>query len=326
MRRFIRRAQQQPKTLVFPEGEDPRILEACRIMIDERMGRPILLGDIDRIRETMAKQDIELDEGAYELINPQTDPRLDAYAMQFYEQRQRKGVDQHFARTVMRRNNFFGTMMVERGDADGLVSGIQYSYPETIRPALQIIGLAPGVRRVAGMYLMLHRRGLLFFADTTVNLDTNAELLADVAEMVADSAKNTFDVTPRVAMLSYSNFGSAHGETSDKVAHATRLLTERRPDLKVEGDLQANVALDYNLQKHSYPFTRLDGPANVLIFPNLEAGNVAYKLIRELGDVPAVGPVLLGMAKPISVLERDCSIDAIVHMVALTVVQAQMKG
>jgi malate dehydrogenase (oxaloacetate-decarboxylating)(NADP+) len=326
MRRFTRRAQQQPKTLVFPEGEDPRILEACRIMIDERMGRPILLGDIARIRDTMAKQDIELEDGAYELVDPHSDPRLEAYATQFYEQRQRKGADQHFAQTVMRRNNFFGTMMVERGDADGLVSGIKYSYPETIRPALQIIGLAPGVRRVAGMYLMLHKRGLLFFADTTVNLDTDAELLADVAEMVADEAKNTFDVTPRVAMLSYSNFGSAQGETSDKVAHATRLLTARRPDLKVEGDLQANVALDYNMQKHSYPFTRLDGPANVLIFPNLEAGNVAYKLIRELGDVPAVGPVLLGMAKPISVLERDCSVDAIVHMVALTVVQAQMKG
>ncbi|KIG18387.1 NADP-dependent malic enzyme [Enhygromyxa salina] len=326
MRRFTRRAQKQPKTLVFPEGEDPRILEACRIMIDERMGRPILLGDVDKIRELMSKQDIDLEDGAYEIINPQTDPRLQDYATQFYERRQRKGVDPHFALTVMRRNNFFGTMMVERGDADGLVSGIQYSYPETIRPALQIIGLAPGIRRVAGMYLMLHKRGLLFFADTTVNLDTNAEQLADVAELVADSAKNTFDVTPRVAMLSYSNFGSAKGDTSDKVALATKILTSRRPDLKVEGDLQANVALDYNLQKHSYPFTRLDGPANVLIFPNLEAGNVAYKLIRELGDVPAVGPVLLGMAKPISVLERDCSIDAIVHMVALTVVQAQMKA
>ncbi|PRQ04347.1 NADP-dependent malic enzyme [Enhygromyxa salina] len=325
MRRFIRRAQQQPKTMVFPEGEDPRILEACRIMIDERMGRPILLGDVDKIRETIAKHEIELEDGAYELVNPQTDPRLADYAAQLFRQRQRKGIDEHMARTMMRRKNFFGTMMVERGDADGLVSGIQYSYPETIRPGLQIIGLAPGVRRVAGMYLMLHKRGLLFFADTTVNLDTDAELLADVAEMVADEARNTFDVVPRVALLGYSNFGSAQGATSDKVAHAAKLLTTRRPDLEVEGELQANVALDYHLQKHSYPFTRLTGPANVLIFPNLEAGNVAYKLIRELGGVPAVGPVLLGMAKPISVLERDCSVDAIVHMIALTVVQAQMK-
>ncbi len=326
MRRFVRRAQQQGKTLVFPEGEDPRILEACRIMIDERMGRPILLGNAAKIRETIAKQDIELEPSAYEIVDPNEDPRLATYAETFYQKRQRKGVTRHLADILMRRNNYFGTMMVERGDADGLVSGINYSYPETIRPALQIVGLAPGVRRVAGMYLMLHKRGILFFADTTVNLDTDAELLADVAEMVADEARNTFDVDPRVAMLGYSNFGSAAGETSDKVARATALLSARRPDLQVEGEIQANVALDYNLQRHSYPFTRLDGPANVLIFPTLEAGNVAYKLIRELGDVPAVGPVLLGIGKPISVLERDCSVDAIVHMIALTVVQAQKVG
>jgi malate dehydrogenase (oxaloacetate-decarboxylating)(NADP+) len=326
LRRFVRRAQQDPKTLVFPEGEDPRILEACRIMIDERMARPILLGKAERIRELITKQDIELEEGAYEIVDPQTDARLQGYAAEFYRRRQRKGVDQHLALTMMQRKNFFGTMMVERGDADGLVSGIIYSYPETIRPALQIVGLAPGVKRVAGMYLMLHKRGLLFFADTTVNLQTDAEGLAAVAEMVADVAKNTFDVTPRVAMLGYSNFGSAGGPTQKMVAEATRLIVERRPDLQVEGDIQANVALDFNLQKHSYPFTRLDGPANVLIFPTLEAGNVAYKLIRELGDVPAVGPVLLGMAKPISVLERDCTIDAIVHMSALTAVQAQMRA
>ncbi|MCA9697210.1 MAG: NADP-dependent malic enzyme, partial [Myxococcales bacterium] len=326
LRRFVSRAQQHPKTLVFPEGEDPRILEACRIMIDERMGKPILLGNVAAIQEIIAKQDIELEEGAYELIDPQTDPRLAEYAKVFYERRQRKGVDEHLALTMMRRNNYFGTMMVERGHADGLVSGIAYSYPETIRPALQIVGLAEGKRRVAGMYLMLHKRGLLFFADTTVNLETDAEALADIAEMVADEAKSMFEQTPRVAMLGYSNFGSAGGATSDKVARATKLLSARRPDLEVEGDLQANVALDFNLQKHSYPFTRMRGPANVLIFPNLEAGNVAYKLLRELGEVPAVGPVLLGMAKPINVLERDCTVDAIVHMAALTVVQAQMRG
>ncbi|MFO7563641.1 MAG: NADP-dependent malic enzyme [Enhygromyxa sp.] len=326
MRRFVRRAQQQPKTLVFPEGEDPRVLEACRIMIDERMGRPILLGNQAKILDIIAKQDIELPEGAYEIVDPRADPRLPSYARTFYEKRQRKGVTPHLSEILMRRNNYFGTMMVERGDADGLVSGINYSYPETIRPGLQIVGLAPGVRRVAGMYLMLHKRGILFFADTTVNTETDPELLADVAEMVADEARNTYDVEPRVAMLGYSNFGSAGGRTTDKVARATALLSARRPDLQVEGEIQANVALDYNLQRHSYPFTRLEGAANVLIFPNLEAGNVAYKLIRELGDVPAVGPVLLGMAKPISVLERDCTVDAIVHMIALTVVQAQKLG
>jgi malate dehydrogenase (oxaloacetate-decarboxylating)(NADP+) len=323
LRRFITRAAQQPKSLVFPEGEDPRILEAVRIMIDERIARPILLGDTETIRRNIAKYDVDLDHGTIEVVDPRTDPRLDAYAAEFFRRRQRKGIDAHLAQTMMQRNNFFGTMMVERGDADGLVSGVSLSYPETIRPALQIIGLAPGLRRVAGMYLMLHKRGLLFFADTTVNLETDAEGLAAIAELVADAAKHTFGETPRVAMLGYSNFGSAEGPTQKKVAEATAMLSARRPDLQVEGDIQANVALDYALQKHAYPFTRLDGPANVLIFPTLEAGNVAYKLIRELGDVPAVGPVLLGMAKPISVLERDCPVDAIVHMAAITVVQAQ---
>ena len=326
LRRFVRRAQQDPKTLVFSEAEDPRVLEACRIMIDDRIARPILLGDEQRIRAILRSQDIELEDGQYEIVDPTADPRASGYAAQLHALRQRKGIDRQLAANLMRRGNYFGTMMVAQGDADGLVSGVALSYPETIRPALQIVGLAPGVRRVAGMYLMLHRSGLLFFADTTVNLDTDAELLADVAEMVADEARTTFETEPRVAMLGYSNFGSARGKTADMVADAVDRLRARRPDLQVEGEMQANVALDYNLQRHNHPFTHLRGPANVLIFPNLEAGNVAYKLIRELGNVPAVGPVLLGMAKPISVLERDCSIDAIVHMAALTVVQAQRRA
>ena len=308
---------------MFPEGNDPRVLEAVRIVLEEGIARPILLGNVELIRKSIAKYDLDIDQGAIELVDPQSDARLSPYAREYFRRRQRKGIDEQLAQGIMQRANYFGTMMVECGDADGLVSGVSYSYPETIRPALQIIGLAPGKKRVAGMYLMLHKRGIIFFADTTVNLDLDAEGLANVAEMVADAAKTTFDVTPRVAMLGYSNFGSAAGPTQEKVAEATRLLSTRRPDLQVEGDIQANVALDYQLQKMVYPFTRLDGPANVLIFPNLEAGNVAYKLIRELGDVPAVGPVLLGMAKPISVLEKDCSVDAIVHMAALTVVQAQ---
>ena len=222
----------------------------------------------------------------------------------------------------MRRPNYFGAMMVESGDADGLVSGVNYSYPETIRPALQIIGLAKGVRRVAGMYLMLHKSGMLFFGDTTVNVDMDTETLADVAEMIADAARN-FDATPRVAMLSFSNFGSVRDERSSMVARAVDIVRKRRPDLEIEGEMQANVALDFDMQRRIFPATRLTGPANVLIFPTLEAGNVAYKLMRELGGVPAVGPVLLGMNRPVTVLERDCPVDNIVHMAALTVVAAQ---
>jgi malate dehydrogenase (oxaloacetate-decarboxylating)(NADP+) len=326
LRRFVRMAQRAPKTLVFTEGDDPRILEACRVLVDEKIARPILLGDPDKIAATMSKYDIGLDPADYTLVNPRNDDRLPAYTTRFLERRKRKGVDQHLAESLMRRPNYFGAMMVESGDADGLVSGVNYSYPETIRPALQIIGLAKGVRRVAGMYLMLHKNGILFFADTTVNLEQDAETLAEIAAMVADEAKQSFDTIPRVAMLSYSNFGSARGKTADEVARAVELLAKQRPDLEVEGDMQANVAVDYALQKQTFPFTRLGGAANVLIFPNLEAGNVAYKLLRELGNVPAVGPVLLGMGKPVTVLERDSGVDTIIHMAALTVVQAQKRA
>ena len=196
------------------------------------------------------------------------------------------------------------------------------SFGFTIRPALQIIGLAEGVRRTAGMFLMLHKNGILFFGDTTVNVESTPEVLADVAEMVADAAR-TYDVTPRVAMLSYSNFGSVRTASAQAVSRAVSILKARRPELEVEGEMQANVAVDFELQKKVFPFGALSGSANVLVFPNLESGNIAYKLMRELGGVSAIGPVLLGMAKPVTVLERNCPVDNIVHMTALTVVQSQ---
>lgn len=324
MRKFVGRAQSDPRRLVFPEATDRRILEACAILADEGIAFPVLLGNPKAIKQAIIDHDVPLSHEDFEILDPRSDSRLDRYTELLYEGRKRKGVTKVTARDLMRSNIYFAMMMVQRGDADGVLSGASHSYPRTIRPGLEIIGLAPGTRRVAGMYMMLHRRGILFFGDTTVNTEVNPEALADVAEMLADAAR-TFEVEPRVAMLSYSNFGSARGTGSDMVAQATALLRERRPDLEVEGEMQANVAVDYGLQKQAYPFTRLTGPANVLVFPNLEAGNVAYKLMRGLGDVPAVGPVLLGMAKPVTVLERDCTVDAIVHMAALTVVQAQQQ-
>jgi malate dehydrogenase (oxaloacetate-decarboxylating)(NADP+) len=222
----------------------------------------------------------------------------------------------------MRERNHFGMMMVAERRVDGIVSGVSLSYPDVVRPALQVVGMRPGASKIAGMYLMLHKSGILFFGDTTVNVDTDAETLANVAEMIADEAK-TFGVSPRVAMLSFSNFGSVRARSSSMVAEATAILSERRPDLEVEGEMQANLAVNYEIQRRIFPSTRLSGPANVLIFPDLEAGNAAYKLMRELGGVPAVGPVLLGMRRPVTILERDSSVDAIVHMTALTVVNAQ---
>jgi malate dehydrogenase (oxaloacetate-decarboxylating)(NADP+) len=217
-------------------------------------------------------------------------------------------------------------MMVAQSRVDGVVSGIGAHYSSTIRPALQIVGLAPGVRRTAGMYVLLHhQRGLLFFGDTTVNVTTDAETLADIAELVADAARG-YEVDPRIAMLSMSNFGSVRHPQATKVRDAVEILRRRRPDLAVDGEMQANVAVDADLRRANFPFSTLDGPANVLVFPNLDAGNTAYKLLRELAGMTVVGPVLLGMARPVTVLERDCDVDTTVLMTALTVVQAQDRA
>jgi malate dehydrogenase (oxaloacetate-decarboxylating)(NADP+) len=325
MRKFVRRAQRDPRRIVFVEGEHPKILEACSILADEGIARPVLLGDPEVIRRRIEEQELHLSAEDYEVINPPQDPRTEAYVAQYHGTRGRKGIDLAQASQRMSEPVYFGLAMVKNGDADGVIGGLDHSYPEIIRPALETIGLAEGVKRAAGMYLMLHKDGVRFFGDTTVNLTATAESQAELAEMIADAAKNRFDVEPRVAFLSYSNFGSVRSPLSDQAARAVKLLQSRRPDLEVEGEMQANVAVDYELQRRRYPFTRLTGPANVLIFPNLESGNVAYKLMRELGGVPAVGPVLLGMPRPVSVLERDCSVDSIVWMSALTVVEAQSR-
>lgn len=325
MRRFVRRAQRDPRRIVFIEGEHPQILEACAILADEGIAKPVLLGRPEVITTILAEHEIDLAPGDFEVVYPREDARLDTYVKQYHGTRARKGVDLTQATQRMSESVYFGLAMVKNGDADGVIGGLDHSYPEIIRPALETMGLAKGVKRAAGMYLMLHKDGVRFFGDTTVNLEVTAESQAELAEMIADAAKQRFDVEPRVAFLSYSNFGSVRSGLSDQAAQAVKLLQQRRPELEVEGEMQANVAVDYELQRRRYPFTRLTGPANVMIFPNLESGNVAYKLMRELGDVPAVGPVLLGMPRAVSVLERDCSVDSIVLMSALTVVDAQSR-
>ena len=319
MRKFMRRAAGSSRTIVLPEGDDPRILKAASIIAEERIARPILLGEPDKIAKILKSHEIDLLPGSYDIVDPRTDTEAEAYAAKFHRMRERKGINIELSRLMMRERNHFGMMMVAERRADGIVTGLNFAYSDTVRPALQIIGLRPGIRKIAGMYLMLHKNGMYFFGDTTVNVDMDAETLADVAELIADAAK-TFEAVPRVAMLSFSNFGSVRDPRSTMVARAVELLRRRRPDLEVEGEMQANVAVDFGLQQRIFPSTRLTGPANVLIFPNLEAGNVAYKLMRELGGVPAIGPVLLGMDRPVTVLERDCSVDNIVHMAALTIV------
>ncbi|MBL4687699.1 MAG: NADP-dependent malic enzyme [Nannocystaceae bacterium] len=325
LRKFMIRAARDPKKIVFPEGDNPRILQACRRMVEEGVARPIVLGRPERIREVAIEHEIDIDWDTVEIVDPYFDEQRETYVRRFYEKRQRKGVTEAEAHVRLRDRNYFGMMMVAEGRADGLVSGMGFHYSDTIRPALAVIGLAPGARRASGMYLVLHRqRGLLFFGDTTVNVDSSAEVLADIGEQMADAAR-TFEVEPRVAMLSMSSFGSVKHPDVDKVREAVAILRARRPELEVDGEMQANVAVDQELRERAFPFSRLTGPANVLVFPNLDAGNAAYKLLRELGGIATVGPVLLGMAQPVTVLERGTDVDTVVLMTALTVVQAQER-
>ncbi|HEY0137777.1 MAG TPA: NADP-dependent malic enzyme, partial [Nannocystis sp.] len=252
MRKFMRRAAGSSRTLVLPEGDDPRILKAASIIVEERIARPILLGEPDKIAKILKAHEIDLAPGSYDIVDPRTDAEAEAYAAKFHRMRERKGVNLEVARLALRERNHFGMMMVAERRADGIVTGLNFAYSDTVRPALQIIGLRPGVRKIAGMYLMLHKNGMYFFGDTTVNVDMDAETLADVAEMIADAAK-TFEAVPRVAMLSFSNFGSVRDPRSLMVARAVELLRRRRPDLEVEGEMQANVAVDFSLQQRVFP-------------------------------------------------------------------------
>jgi malate dehydrogenase (oxaloacetate-decarboxylating)(NADP+) len=323
IRKFVDQAATDPRRIVFPEATHPRILQAVAKLVDEDICHPVLLGAEAEIRRVLEENKIELDLDDVDIADLTIDVDRDAYREALYERRRRKGVDRREADKLMNGREHFGMMMVAQGRAEGIVAGIDSHYRDVIRPAIQILGLAEGVKRTAGMYMVLHRqRGILYFADATVNIRPDAEELADIAEMVADIVR-AFEEVPRVAMLSMSNFGSVPHPEAEKMARAAAILAARRPDLEVEGELQANVAVNHAVQKQTFPFTRLTGPANVLVFPNLDAGNAAYKLMRELGGLHVVGPILLGMKHPVTVLERDCDVDTVVLMTALTVVRAQ---
>ncbi len=313
------KARREPKRIVFSEGEEPKILRAAAILVQEGIATPVLLGREETVRARMHELRIT---GPIEVVDPDRWPALDAYAEELYRLRHRKGVTLREARTLIRQPNYFGAMMVRRGDADGFVAGLTYHYPDVIRPALQVIGPAPGVSRVAGLYLMILEGRAYLFADPTVNIDPTEEELAEIAIMAADKARE-FDLQPRVAMISFSNFGSTRHPRSEKVARAAELVKECRPDLMVDGEMMADVALSPELRAEDYPFSSLVGEANVLVFPSLEAANVAYKLVQRLGGAVAVGPILMGMAKPVHVLSRGAEVTDVVNMTAIAVVDAQ---
>ncbi len=321
MRIMIHKAQRQPKRVVFPEGEEDKILRACQILIDERIAEPILIGDKNVIELKM--ETLHLSLPGVQIISPHGFSRLADYTEGFYTLRQRKGVTRSEAEELILSPMILGSMMLRMGDADALIAGLSMHYPDTLRPALQVIPVREGLKNVSGMYMLITPNGRSYFlADTTVNIDPTPEDLAEIAILTAQTASG-FNVAPRVAMLSFSNFGSVRHPRSEKVRRAVEILREKQPGLMVDGEMQADTAVVPRIIEERYPFSTLKGGANVLIFPDLESGNIAYKLIQRIGGAEAIGPILMGFSKPIHVLQRGDEVSDIVNMTAIAVVDAQ---
>ncbi|MDB4974488.1 MAG: Malate dehydrogenase (oxaloacetate-decarboxylating) Phosphate acetyltransferase, partial [Myxococcaceae bacterium] len=303
-----------PKRIVFCEGAEPKILRAAAILHEEGICKPILLGHPDRIEESARAAGIDL--AGMEIIHPRVDPRVEGFADLYYALRERRGVTRGDAvRTMAGRSTYFGMMMVREGHADAVVSGLTHNYADTVTPALEVIGVRQNVTRACGMHVVITDQSVRLMADTTLNIDPDAEALAEIALHAVEAAQR-LGIEPRVALLSFSTFGNAPAASSRKVAEATRLLKSRMPHLNLDGEMGADVALSSEL-RGAYPFSSLVGEANVLVFPNLDAGNIAYKLIGQSADV--IGPVLLGMDRPVALLSPESTVDDIVHLTTIAV-------
>ena len=323
MRGLSGRAQQSPQRIVFPEGDDPRILKAARILADDGIAEPILLGDPDAIRRQADEADVTLEE--ITLANPRASAHLDGFAQQMWERRRRKGITLREARDRVRDPMYHALLMLRAGQADAVVAGVDMYYPDAMRPALEVIGAEPGRRHVSGIYMMVLPQQTFFFADCTVNIDPDAETLAEIASAAAQFVQR-LGIEPRVALLSFSNFGSVRHPAADKVQRAVALLHEREPALQADGEMQADTAVVERILMKTYPFSKLKGAANVLIFPNLDAANITYKLLDRIGGAEAIGPILVGMAQPVHVLQRGSDVDDIVNMAVIAAVDAQEHG
>lgn len=327
MRMIGNKARRNPKRIVFAEADNVKILKAAQIVYDEGVGYPILLGEKQKIESIASKNGIDLtDIPIFDPRSDETEEIRNKYAEMFFAKRGRKGFNAYEAKKIMKERNYYGCMMVECGDADCMISGLAKNYPNTIRPALQIIGTEDGVKKLAGMYLMLTKRGPLFLADTTVNFNPTAEELAEITMLVAKEISQ-FNITPRIAMLSYSNFGSSNSPEAKLVAEARSIVKTKMPSLIIDGEMQASMAFNNELLKENYPFSELvDKDVNTLIFPNLAAGNIAYNLMKELGIADSIGPILLGLKKPVHILQLGSSVRSILNMAQIAVVDAQLKS
>jgi len=320
-RMMIHKAQAKPKQVVFPEGDNEKILRACHSILDEKIATPILLGNAAIIQAKTAELGLDLKDA--QIVDPAISPLREGYIQELFRLRQRRGVTLAEARTHINDRNIFASMMVHMGDADALVSGVSQRFPDTIRPALQIVRMREGLHKVAGCYPMITRKGdLLFLADTSVNIDPSAEDLVEIALCAAQEARR-FDVVPRVAMLSFSSFGSTSHPFCDKVRKAVELLHKADPTLIVDGEIMADAAVSPEILEQNYPFSSLKGGANVLIFPDLASANIACKLLATIGGAETLGPILMGMTKPVHLLPRGAEVEDIVNVVAIAVVDAR---
>ena len=318
------KAKQHPQRIVFTEADTYKILKAAQIVRDEGIAKPILLGNKEKIRRLIEENNLDL--GDTPIIDPRVeDEKRNHFGELLFLKRKRRGLTLYEAKKIMNERNYYGAMMVDVGEADAMISGLTRKYGDTIRPALQIIGTQESVKKVAGMYIMVTKKGPIFFADTTVNVNPTAEDLAEITVLTAWAVQQ-FNIKPRIALLSFSNFGSSSEASAQKVIDAVAILHQKYPGMMVDGELQANFALNPSLLSDNFPFCEFANEgANVLIFPNLESGNIAYKLSQEMGAAEAIGPILLGMKKPVHVLQLGSSVREIVNMVTIAVVDAQSR-
>ena len=326
VRDITSKAQSNPKTVVFPEADNVKILKAAQVAYEEGVAFPILLGKKQRILQLIKEYAIELPEIV--IIDPKSEEeekRRISYGLAFFERRKRKGFTEFEAIQIMRERNHFGAMMVDQGDADAMITGLTRSYRSSVSPAIRIVGLEKEVNTVSGMYILNSKRGPLFLADTTINLNPSAEQIAEITYNVSKIIRR-LKVTPKIALLSYSNFGSSPGPDSEKMAKAVEILHEKHPTLIVDGEIQANFALNKELMNEKFSFSQLaNKEVNTLIFPNLSAGNISYKLLQQLIDADAIGPILVGLKKSIHVLQLGSSVREIINMIKIAVIDAQNK-
>jgi malate dehydrogenase (oxaloacetate-decarboxylating)(NADP+) len=327
LRSIISKAKQNPKRVIFAEADNYKILKAAQSVYEEGIAKPILLGDIDKIKNLIAENNLDLHD--IQIIDPRSSEQenfRNQFGEAFFKKRKRHGITLYDARKLMRERNYFGAMMIENGNADAMISGLTRNYSDTIRPALEIIGIQENVKRAAGMYILFTKKGPFFFADTTMNINPSADELVDITVLTA-AAVQKFGISPRIALLSYSNFGSSKGETPQKVKSAVDKLHKNYPGMIVDGDIQANFALNNTLLKENFSFSDLvDRNVNTLVFPDLASGNIAYQLMKQMAEMEAIGPILLGLKKPVHILQQGSSVREIINMVSIAVLDAQSNN